>query len=276
MKSSLIILKLCLVLLIVSCQNKTKATEDIPSETKTKNSASTDVTQNNDDTFYQYSIWFAFVNKVFDGDLTVKELKQHGDVGLGSFDFLDGELVMLDGVAYRIREDGVITTGADDDQIVYADAAFFNNEESFALEAPLKFPELAAKLDEKKKSPQYFYIYKIHGTFKHIKLGGVPKVERPFTDGLDVLIPNRPVFETENISGTLVGFYCPDYIGHINAKGHHFHFISDDRKWGGHVMDFESSGVLDVQMDQKTKYQFDLPSSKEFENVNLSKEFQYN
>jgi len=66
-------------------------------------------------------------------------------------------------------------------------------------------------------------------------LGGVPKVKRLFKDGLDVLIPNRPVFEAENISGTLVGFYCPDYIGNINAKGHHFHFISDDKKWGGHV-----------------------------------------
>jgi acetolactate decarboxylase len=274
MRSSLIILKLCFVFLFVSCQNKTKEAEKTSIDAPTEKPVST--AQNDNDTFYQYSIWFAFVNKVFDGHLTVKALKEHGDVGLGSFDFLDGELVMLDGVAYRIRENGEITTGADDDQIVYADAAFFNKDASFSIDESITFPDLASKLDEKKKSPQYFYIYKIHGTFKHIKLGGVPKVEKPFTDGLDVLIPNRPVFETENISGTLVGFYCPDYIGHINAKGHHFHFISDDKKWGGHVMEFESSSALEVQMDQKTKYQFDLPSSKAFENVNLSKEFQYN
>lgn len=235
--------------------------------------------ENNDDlvnTFYQYSVWFAFVNKVFDGDLTVEELKKHGDIGLGSFDFLDGELVMLDGVAYRIREDGEISEGTGMDQIVYADAAFFNQDGNFSINKTIAFEDLAGLLDEKKKSAHYFYVYKVHGNFKTIKLGGVPKVEPPFEDGLDVLIPKRPVFETENITGTLVGFYCPDFIGNINAKGHHFHFISDDKKWGGHVMDFQSEGTLLVKWDQKEKYQFDLPSNEVFENVMLDKEFQYN
>ena len=272
MKPVFRLLILSLVSLTFSCQNKTEKSEI----TKINSIEEPEVIADNQDTFYQYSIWFAFVNKVFDGNLTVKELKTHGDVGLGSFDFLDGELVMLDGVPYRIRENGEISVGQDNDEIVYADAAFFDKEEEFTIEEPFNFSDLASKLDTKKKSPHYFYIYKVHGSFKHIKLGGVPKVERPFTEGLDVLIPNRPVFEAENISGTLVGFYCPDYIGDINARGHHFHFISDDKKWGGHVMDFESSGALEVQSDTKTKYEFDLPVSKEFENVDLSKTFQYN
>jgi acetolactate decarboxylase len=228
------------------------------------------------DTFYQYSIWFGFVNKVFDGDLKVKDLKKRGDVGLGSFDFLDGELVMLDGIPYRVRENGEITIGQDDDEVVYADAAFFSKKEVFSITHNIHFQDLPLLLDKKKRTPHYFYIYKIHGSFKHIKLGGLPRVERPFNEGLDVLIPRRPVFEAENISGTLVGFYCPDYIGHINAKGHHFHFISDDKKLGGHVMGFESSNTLEVQVDVKTKYQFDLPVSEDFETVDLTKEFQYN
>lgn len=267
----LVVLTLAMGVLL-SCQNKTEKTET----TNTIINEIPSVKYDKQDTFYQYSIWFAFVNRVFDGSLTVKELKTHGDVGLGSFDLLDGELVMLDGIAYRIRENGEISVGQDNDEIVYADAAFFNKEDVFFIEEPLIFNDLAAKLDIKKKSPHYFYIYKIHGSFKRIKLGGVPKVEPPFTEGLDVLIPNRPVFDAENIAGTLVGFYCPDYIGNINAKGHHFHFISDDKKWGGHVMDFESSSTLEVQFDTKTKYKFDLPVSKDFENVDLSKEFQYN
>ncbi len=235
-----------------------------------------EATIKNTDTFYQYSVWFAFVNKVFDGDLKVKDLKTHGDVGLGSFDFLDGELVMLDGIPYRIRENGEISVGEDMDEIVYADAAFFTPKDEFPIENSIEFSKLASILDEKKKSPHYFYVYKIHGVFSHIKLGGVPKVSPPFRYGLDVLIPRRPVFETTNISGTLVGFYCPDYIGNINTKGHHFHFISDDRKWGGHVMDFTSIDALIVQVDQKTKYQFDLPSNETYENVKLDNEFQYN
>ncbi|MGC6430658.1 MAG: acetolactate decarboxylase [Jejuia sp.] len=259
------------IFLCVSCKKQTETKVAIE---KTLNQ--TEDAIKSDDTFYQYSVWFAFVNKVFDGDLKVKDLKTHGDVGLGSFDFLDGELVMLDGVPYRIRENGEVSVGEDMDEIVYADAAFFHEKDSFSIDEVIKFENLASILDKKKTSIHYFYVYKIHGNFSHIKLGGVPKVSPPFNDGLDVLIPNRPVFETTNISGTLVGFYCPEYIGNINAKGHHFHFISDDKKWGGHVMEFTSSGALDIKVDQKTKYQFDLPSNETFENVKLDNEFQYN
>lgn len=260
--------------LYASCNSNTKTTIETADE-KPQDTAEV-VKPDNSNTFYQYSVWFAFVNKVFDGDLTVKELKEHGDVGLGSFDMLDGELVMLDGVPYRVRENGEISEGADTDQIVYADAAFFNEEGNFPTKENIEFKDLASILDSEKKSQHYFYVYKIHGNLKRIKLGGVPKVKPPFKDGLDVLIPNRPVFEAENISGTLVGFYCPDFIGNINAKGHHFHFISDDKKWGGHVMDFQSDGTLNVQWDQKERYQFDLPSNEVFENVKLENEFQYN
>lgn len=228
------------------------------------------------DVFYQYSIWFAFVNKVFDGDLKVSELKTKGDIGLGSFNFLDGELVMLDGVPYRIRENGEISEGQDEDEIVYADATFFNKDGVFQIKGPIDYPSFQQKLNDAMASEHYFYSYRVPVKLDYIKLGGVPKVEKPFTDGLDVLLPIRPVFEAENISGTLVGFYCPEYIGNINAFGHHFHFISDDRKWGGHVMEFKTTHDIEVPWDQKTSYAFDLPKNKTFENVKLDSEFQYN
>jgi len=228
------------------------------------------------DVFYQYSIWFAFVNKIFDGDLKVSKLKSKGDIGLGSFDFLEGELVMLDGVAYMIPESGEVRIGEDHEEIVYADATFFDEDGSFSMEGPTDFESFKAALDGEMKSPHYFYAYKVHGNFDYVKLGGVPQVERPFSDGLDVLLPRRPVFETENISGTLVGFYCPDFIGDINARGHHFHFISDDRKWGGHMMEFKNSDGFTVPFDEIHSYAFDLPASTDFEQVKLDKVFQYN
>lgn len=228
------------------------------------------------DVFYQYSIWFAFVNKVFDGDLKVSELKKHGDIGLGSFDFLDGEMVMLDGIPYRIRENGEITPGADDDEIVYADATFFHADGEFELSGELNYESFKAQLDSRMNSRHYFYAYKVHGTFDKVKLGGVPKVEKPFVDGLDVLLPVRPIFETTEVSGTLIGFYCPEYIGNINAYGHHFHFISDDLNWGGHMMEFSATQGLIVKWDEKTSYHFDLPANKDFEQVKLDATFQYN
>ena len=227
------------------------------------------------DTFYHYSIWWAFVNKVFDGDLKVLDLKANGDIGLGSFDFLDGEMIMLDSVPYRITEDGKVSVGNDDDEIVYANATFFSADDQFAVNGPNDYDAFRKRLNQALPSHNYFYAFKVHGTFKKMKCGGLNKQEKPFKDGLDVLIPARPVFEKEEIAGTMIGFFCPEFIGNINVAGYHFHFISDDKKMGGHVMDFLCESPLDVQLDKMKNYHFVLPENEDYENVELDKEFQY-
>ena len=107
------------VVIFYSCENHKNHEND------TDEKHATQKVEIKPDTYFHYSIWHAFVNKVFYADLKVSTLKANGDIGLGSFDFLDGEMVMLDGIPYRIREDGEITVGADDDEIVYANAAIF-------------------------------------------------------------------------------------------------------------------------------------------------------
>ncbi|RAJ10251.1 acetolactate decarboxylase [Arenibacter echinorum] len=224
--------------------------------------------------FYQYSIWYAFVNKVFEGDLTVKELKRKGNIGLGSYTMLDGELVMLDGIPYQIKEDGTVYVPSDNAKIVYANAGFFREDHSFNIDDTLGFDELRRRINENLPSKNMFYSFKIHGKFNWMKCGGLHKQEPPFTDGLDVLIPNRPVFTRDNFEGTIVGFYCPEFIGNINVGGFHFHFISDDLKFGGHVMEFEAE-TLEVSMDEMHEYKFVLPDTDAFRNVGFETEFQY-
>ncbi|WP_373512571.1 acetolactate decarboxylase [Persicitalea sp.] len=252
------------LVLLASCKRVDK-----PDETTT-----TKTTQN--DTYFQYSIWWAFTNKVFDADLSVETLKTKGDVGLGSFNMLDGEMVMVDGTPFRIREDGVVSEGADADKLVYANAVHFQKNDEFEItQTGVNFDSLQARVKAKLPSPNYFYAFVIKGKFARLKCGGLTKQQRPFVEGLDVLIPNRPVFEADDISGTMVGFYCPDFIGNINTKGFHFHFISDDRKFGGHVMEMVTSGPLVIQMDQKADYNFQLPDNADFGAVSFEKEFQY-
>jgi acetolactate decarboxylase len=113
------ILKLLLILFILSfgCKEQPEPKDQIETNKPT-------VTQNTD-LFYHYSIWYAFVNKVFEGNLTVKELKTKGDLGLGSYTKLDGELVMLDGVTYQITEEGKVSIPPDDSKIVYSNSTFF-------------------------------------------------------------------------------------------------------------------------------------------------------
>nr|WP_292966385.1 MULTISPECIES: acetolactate decarboxylase [unclassified Allomuricauda] len=226
------------------------------------------------DTFYQYSIWWAFVNKIFEGELTAKELKSKGDIGLGSYNLLDGELIMLDGVLYQASEDGKVHIPEDDKKVVYANATFFEKDYSYTLPKVENYGELRAFINEKLPSKNFFYAFKVHGEFSKMKCGGLHKQEPPFEKGLDVLIPERPIFERENFKGTMVGFYCPTFIGNINVAGYHFHFVSDDGEFAGHVMEFEAEN-LTLEIDQLHKYQFDLPQTEDFENVGFENEFQY-
>lgn len=262
MKKLFAVVALCSVLF--GCQNATV------SETKSAESIETPTS----DVFYHYSVWYAFVNRVFEGELLASELKTKGDLGLGSYDLLDGELIMLDGVLYKATEDGVVSEARDSDKIVYANAAFFDTEQSFTLEKAANYQSLREQLNAQLPSRNLFYAFKIHGTFKHMKCGGLHKQEKPFDKGLDVLIPARPIFERSNFSGTMVGFFCPEFIGHINVAAYHLHFISDDKQFAGHVMEFEAE-KLEVEIDYMHQYQFDLPTSDAFLKGEFEKEFQY-
>lgn len=261
-------LSLVLLFSLISCQQAKEVPVVIQEEKKSE------VTEKSD-MFYHYSVWYAFVNKIFDGNLTAKELKTKGDIGLGSYDRLDGELIMLDGVLYRATEDGKVTEAKDTDKIVYANAAFFDTEKTFKIAKIENYASLRAKINEQLPSKNLFYAFKIHGDFKKMKCGGLHKQEKPFKNGLDVLIPNRPIFERENFKGTMVGFFCPEFIGDINVKAYHLHFVSDDKKFAGHVMEFEAEN-LEVEIDLINKYQFDLPTTDEFLKGEFENEFQYN
>ncbi|TWU43842.1 Alpha-acetolactate decarboxylase precursor [Novipirellula aureliae] len=242
--------------------------------TANRNELSASLRQDRSETYFQYSIWGAFVNKVFEGDLSVAEMKKRGDVGLGSYTLLEGELVMLDGIPYRIEETGVVSVPKDEDKIVYANAAFFDEDASFEIPEINNYEMLRQIIRDRLPSLNYFYAFKITGTFESMKCGGLSRQEPPFKDGLDILIPNRPVFERQNFKGTLIGFYCPGFIGDINVEGFHFHFISDDKQFGGHAMEFKAKD-LHVAIDKMKQYTFVLPESEKFEAVEFDKQFQY-
>ena len=110
--------------------------------------------------------------------------------------------------------------------------------------------------------------------FDTLKLGSLYKQEKPYQEGLDSLMPKRPKFNHTNVSGKMVGFYCPDFIGEINVAGFHLHLLIDDKTVGGHVMEFTGKNFK-VEMDKLSSYHFVLPDTKEFESVNLEKKFQY-
>ena len=252
-------------LLLAGCKNN-----DTSFRTKTDDSTAAKKTGE----FYHYSIWAALVNKVFDGNLTVKEARNHGDIGLGTYNGVDGELVLIDGVFYHVPSSGKVLKADDSAHIPYLNATFFEKEFSYEINDKINYDSLRKLIQQHFPSRNFFFAFKIHGEFDTLKLGSLYKQEKPYQEGLDSLMPKRPKFNHTNVSGTMVGFYCPDFIGEINVAGFHLHFLSDDKTVGGHVMEFTGKNFK-VEMDKLSSYHFVLPETKEFDSVNLEKKFQY-
>jgi acetolactate decarboxylase len=253
----------CFFILLAACESK-------PTEPITNGSANTE----KPDEFYHYSIWAALVNKVFDGTLTAKEAKTHGDIGLGTYNGADGELIMLDGTLYQVPSSGKVLSVNDSMHIPYLNATFFNKDLSFEVKNTINYDSLRKLIVQHFPSRNYFYAFKIHGEFDSLKLGSLYKQQKPYPEGLDSLMPKRPKFNHVNVAGTMVGFFCPDFIGDINVAGFHLHFLSDDKKTGGHVMEFKGTNFR-VDIDKLSSYHFVLPDTEDFEKVNLEKKFQY-
>jgi acetolactate decarboxylase len=217
----------------------------------------------NTDRVYQYSLFTALANSIYDGTFTVAGVKTKGDMGLGTYNGLDGEMIVNNGKVYQFPADGKVTIPAHKAFVPFTVVKFFQPDFIVETGTVTDYPDLK-KLSEKQfSSPNYIYALKVTGTFTRIKCGSAEKQELPYEKTLSEAIANRPVFESENIQGTLVGFWFPEYVGGVNIPGFHLHFISADETKAGHVLEFEAAN-LKIEIDKSSGLEFDLPETEAF------------
>ena len=56
-----------------------------------------------------------------------------------------------------------------------------------------------------------------------------------------------------------------------NITGYHFHFLSGDKKSGGHIIDFTAE-KLTIEIDELNSFTVDLPQTPDFKNFDFSKD----
>ncbi|MBF0290596.1 MAG: acetolactate decarboxylase [Nitrospinae bacterium] len=185
---------------------------------------------------FQIGVLTALMDGVFEGDATFADLKKQGDMGIGTFNGLDGEMAAVDGVFYRIRFDGTATPADDGDKTPFATVASFSPDREIALGPVEGFNALCARLDKELPTENIVYAVRIDGLFAHIKARSVPGYQRPYPK-LPEIVKTQSHLPYDNVEGTLVGFRFPDYAKGVNVPGWHLHFLTKDRKRGGHVLD---------------------------------------
>lgn len=226
----------------------------------------------NRDILFQASTINALLEGVYDGDVTYGGLKKHGDTGLGTFDCVDGEMIALDGKFYQIKSDGVAYPVKESTKTPFAAVTFFDPDKTVLINEELNFEKLEQKLDKELPTKNIFYIIKIEGTFKYIKARSIPKQEKPYIPLVEAS-KNQVIFEFNDISGTIVGLFCPDYMKDLNVPGYHLHFLTKDKKKGGHLLDFIIKNGK-VEIDETNEFYMVLPQKDEFYKLDLTKDTQ--
>lgn len=216
------------------------------------------------DTVYQVSTIDALLQGDYDGHTSIADLQRHGDIGLGTFHALDGEMIVLDGEVYQVRADGVAYKTQGCASSPFAAVTFFNPDRTLVLPTTTNLAGLGTALDNALETPNIFYAVRIDGCFSYIKTRSVPKQEKPYPKLVEVA-KNQPTFEFNNVRGTIIGLRCPPFVKGLNVPAWHFHFITEDRSAGGHLLDvrFDSSEVR-AQIDPTSEFHLVLPDSPEF------------
>ena len=189
----------------------------------------------------------ALVEGIFEENVSFAEIKLHGDFGLGTFNDLDGEMVMLNGTTYQIDSEGRVNVIGDEALSPFACVTFFKPIFHDDIMGEMDYHAFVEMLYSLLPSPNLFYAIRVEGSFAHVKTRSVPRQEsyRPIVE----ITKNQPTFDFNKIEGTIVGFFTPSFMASLNVPGLHLHFLSSDLKHGGHLLECRPlQGRIDLQL----------------------------
>lgn len=219
---------------------------------------------------FQHSTIGALMQGLYDGTLSVGQLRREGDFGLGTFHALDGELIVYGGVVYQARSDQAVIHVPDAARTPFATVTRFRPTVCAAVEAPTELEALEQRMEGLVGARNAFVAFCVRGVFSEVRLRSVPAQSKPYP-GLAAAAAKQSVYGATAISGTLIGFRTPDYAFTLNVPGYHCHFLSDDRKVAGHVLSCTlATGRIEAQPLRRVA--LSLPDGPDFDAASLGKD----
>jgi acetolactate decarboxylase len=217
---------------------------------------------------FQTSTMGALLGGVYEGDVTIRELLRHGDFGLGTFNGLDGEMLVLDGTCYQLRGDGSATLADPDELTPFAAVTWFRADRTIEVSAPHDRAALKALIDEALGSANLMIAVRVTGHFSTMRTRTVTEQHRPYRPFTEATQDQQEVTFVD-VDGTLAGFRMPDYEQGISVAGYHSHFIDDDRRHGGHTLDYRlDRGTVEIGV--RSELHLSLQRTAEFLQADLN------
>lgn len=206
---------------------------------------------------FQYSHLEAFEKLVYDGSMSIADLRAYGDFGLGCFNKLNGELIAFDGHFFHATADGRVQEASEEALVPCVYMQRFSPEFSFT-EQLIRYEHLLARVTRVHSHiGQPFFAIRLDGQFSCIRMRSISPQTKPYP-ALPEIVEKQMLFEYRNVAATLVGFFFPSYVQGLTFHGFHLHFVTCDRQHGGHVLDFEGHAIK-IQIDPIESYHLILP-----------------
>ncbi len=219
-------------------------------------------------TLFQVSISGALVAGVYDREVSIKSILEHGDFGLGTFANLDGEMVVLDGRVNQVQGTGRVSEAGPDAGAPFAVVTRFSPQTDVEIGPVASFKDIEDCCDKYRNSGNIFYAIRLDGHFNRVRTRAVNPPQRG-TRLVDAA-KAQSEFSFSDIDGTLIGLWSPGFSIAFSISGYHFHFLSKDRQHGGHLLDVEA-GPLRLKVEALTDFHLALPESEAFLKADLSK-----
>lgn len=211
---------------------------------------------------------------LYDGFYSIDSLKTKGDFGLGAPDKLDGEIMVLNGKFYQTQSTGkTFEMPHSADLVPFCMVNYFEANTVIHVRKNMSKADFYHFLDSLMPNANGMYAIHINGSFPYIKTRAFPPVsEQPYPQ-LAGMLDRQHFFQFNNSKGDLIGYRLPVYMDNTNISGYHFHYLSDQKDAGGHIVDL-STGDLTIEISLLDSYTIQVPTTPAFNHFDFKKDRQ--
>ncbi|KXX73192.1 Alpha-acetolactate decarboxylase [Madurella mycetomatis] len=210
---------------------------------------------------FQYSIISALMDGVATHGTPIARVLEHGDHGLGTFRNMVGEMIVLDGDVYQMKADGSVVHISNPRETVTPFATVTHFRPTTSMRATITGKaDLGALLTRLfPAASNHFLAIRMEGVFRKVNVRTAGGQIKP-REGMVDVCSRQTTHTFEGVRGAIIGFRCPQYVMGINVAGDHMHFITEDRRRGGHILAFETEGDVDIGIAQMSNFRLELPT----------------
>lgn len=184
----------------------------------------------------QFAVLDALMGGVYTSGIPISDVLRGGDTGIGCCDRLGGEVLIVDGEAFECTVDAEPRRMRSDETVPFVDVCSFGASTDERLDG-VSLAGLTAAVEGRLVSRNLFHAVRVDGVVARVRtrVTAPQEASRPLAD----VAAEQVETVTRDRSGVIVGFWMPSIYQGISVAGLHLHFLSEDRRVGGHVLDVD-------------------------------------